>query len=185
MCIFIQWDFFFLLTACKTFPPSYLPSGNLARTSNVIFPKLNLAFHFPNLSCVLCSLFLVTASCLLGSTLLTSLCIPLASKDQKVNLFALLKRPASSLTPLCLTSGTHVLYLGMFNNLLIHPPKLHSLPSIPSYTLLPPDSSFGIWSSDSPDPLKNLAQLQFAESSGFICGPPNEILSRNSSMSTR
>lgn len=103
-----------------------MPSGNLARTSNVIFPKLNLASHFPNLSCVLCSLFLVKAPCLPGSELLTSLCIPLASKAQRLTSLC----PASSPIPLFLTSGPWVLYLGMFSNLLFRPPKFTLSPVI-------------------------------------------------------
>lgn len=127
MCI--QWDWFFFPTTYKTFPPSCLPSRNLPRTSNLIFPQMNLASHFPSLSCVPCPLFQATVPYFPGSKPLTPLCIPLASKAQKVDLFLLLAS-ASSPTLLCLSSGAQYLYLGCCNHLLIHPLKFTLFPLI-------------------------------------------------------
>lgn len=105
----------FSTTTNKIFSPCYLPSGNLAGASNLILLKLNLASQFLTLSYVPCPLVLVTVTHLPGSNPLTSLCIPLASKAHRVDLFVLLVS-ASFLTLLCLSSGPKYLYLGMLQS---------------------------------------------------------------------
>lgn len=66
MCVFIQW--IFLPNFRQDTSTTLLANWNLARTLNLIFPKLNLASQFPNLSCVLCLLLVVKISHLPGSS---------------------------------------------------------------------------------------------------------------------
>lgn len=174
---------FFPLTTYKTFPPSCLPSRNLARTSNLVFPQMNLASQFPSLSCGPCPLCQATVPYFPGSKPLTPRCI-LASKAQKVDLFVLLAIVPSP-TLLCLSSGSQYLYLWCCNHLLIHPlkfilfPLIHHTYCYYQLHLLVFDLLTHLTL------LKTLHSFKLADSSDFICGPLNEILSRNSSMSTR
>lgn len=175
MCGLIQWDFFFP-TTYTIFPPTHLPSG----TSNLVFPKMKLVFQFPRVSCVLYSLFQVTVPSFPGSKPLTPLCAPLVSEARR-------------LPSLSYFQGTHPHHHRAWvqgpsaspwaccNDLVSYHINLLSFPSNPSHTLRLPDSVLVF-------NLRihlTLAQLQLADSSYLRCGPLNEILSRNSSMSIR